>query len=169
MRKIFILVFVLSLLVSMSQAKEDKFDMTTVDEKTIQVVGAPNGLILKGYEGKIVLLEFFGHKCPPCLESIRHYKDLQEKYKDKLAVIGIEVQGLDESALREFVKEKAINYTTITQEGAGQLIPYIGTRAQWSGSIPYLIILDQNGDVQLMQAGMLEDQGLENLVKELIK
>jgi thiol-disulfide isomerase/thioredoxin len=133
------------------------------------MTGTTTGLIFDEYKGKIVFLEFFGHRCPPCLRSISHYKKLQSKYKDKLAIIAIEVQGMDEAQLKDFVKEKGINYVTVTQGKSGDIVPYISTRAQWQGSIPFLVILDKKGDVQLVQAGMLPEEALEDVIEKLSK
>ncbi|MEA3492689.1 MAG: TlpA disulfide reductase family protein [Campylobacterota bacterium] len=169
MKKIFILTLLLASLFTTSQAEDDKFTMTSVDGKTIHVRGTTNGLIFDEYRGKIIFLEFFGHRCPPCLKSISHYKNLQKKYRDRLAIIAIEVQGYDDAELKAFVKSRGINYVTISQEKAGNLIPYISARAQWQGSIPFLVILDQKGNVQLVQAGMLPESELENAIKQLSK
>jgi len=143
--------------------------MTTTDGKALHMTGTPTGLIFDEYKGKVVFLEFFGHRCPPCLKSIPHYKKLQEKYKDDLAIIAVEVQGLDDNGLKTFTKENNINYVTISQEKAGRLVSYISQRAQWQGSIPFLVILDKKGDVQLMQAGMLPEKALESTIEQLRK
>ena len=170
MKKILALTLLLASLLTISQAtEEDKFTMTTTDGKTLHMTGTTTGLVFEEYKGKIIFLEFFGHRCPPCLKSIKHYKKLQEKYKDDLVIIAVEVQGMNEKKLKSFVKEKGINYITIDQDNAGQLVPYISSRAQWQGSIPYLIILDQKGDVQLMQPGMLPEAALEDYIEQLSK
>jgi len=169
MKKLFTVTLLLASLLTLSQAAEDKMTMTTTEGKTLHMTGTVTGLKFDEYKGKIVFLEFFGNHCPPCLKSIDHYKRLQEKYKDKLAIIAVEVQGLSDSQLKAFAKEKGINYVTISQDKAGQLVPYISARSQWQGSIPYLIILDQKGDVQLMQAGMLPESALENFISQLSK
>ncbi|MEA3456893.1 MAG: TlpA disulfide reductase family protein, partial [Campylobacterota bacterium] len=131
--------------------------------------GTETGMVFEEFKGKIIFLEFFGHRCPPCIKSIPHYKRLQEKFKDDLVIIAVEVQGFDENELKAFTKEKGVNYVTISQEKAGQLVPYISQRAQWQGSIPFLVILDKKGDVQLMQAGMLSEEALEKYIEELSK
>jgi len=169
MKKVLLLTLIFASLLTFSQAAEDKFTMTTTDGKTLHMTGTPTGLIFDEYKGKVVFLEFFGHRCPPCLKSIPHYKKLQEKYKDDLAIIAVEVQGLDDNELKSFTKEKGVNYVTISQEKAGQLVPYITQRAQWQGSIPFLVILDKKGDVQLMQPGMLPEAALESTIEQLSK
>ncbi len=169
MKKILVLTLIFASLLTFVQAEEDTFTMTTTKGKTLHMKGTETGLVFEEYKGKVVFLEFFGHRCPPCIKSIPHYKKLQEKYKDDLVIIAVEVQGFDDNELKAFTKEKDVNYVTISQEKAGQLVPYIAQRAQWQGSIPFLVILDKKGDVQLMQAGMLSEEALESTIKQLSK
>jgi len=156
-------------LLSFAHAADDIITVTTVKNKTLNIIGTDVGLNIKEYQDKVVFLEFFGHRCPPCIKSIPHYIKLQEKYKDKLAIVAIEVQGLNNTALKKFVEEKGINYAAISQEKAGSLVPYISKRAQWEGAIPFLIVLDPKGEVQLVQAGMLPETTLEKLILKLSK
>ena len=168
MKKIFALTFLLFSLFSSLQAESaPTMSMTDINGKTYQITGTDQGLKIKGLEGKIIFLEFFGHKCPPCLKSIPHLSKLQTKYKDKLAIIAIEVQGYNNPQLTKFAKEKGMNYTTVTQENAGNLVEYISQRAQWQGSIPFTVALDPEGVVQFVQAGMLPESSLEELIKQL--
>ena len=141
--------------------------MTDVSGKTYTVQGTEQGLKIEGLEGKIVFLEFFGHKCPPCLASIPHLIKLQNKYKDKLAIVSIEVQGYTHEQTKNFAKEKGMNYIIVSEEKAAALVSYIQQRAQWRGSIPFLVALDTKGDVQFVQAGMLPESSLEELIKQL--
>ena len=169
MKKILVLLFLVASFFTFGNAATDKLTMTTTDGKTLHITGTTSGLVFEDYKGKIVFLEFFGHRCPPCLKSISHYIDLQKKYKDKLAIVAVEVQGLSDAQLKAFVKEKGINYTTVSQDKAGEIIPYISARAQWSGAIPFLIIIEKKGEVQVVQAGMLPEDALEGVIKKLDK
>lgn len=157
-----------------SQAAQSKspliqMTMTDINGLSYDVTGTDQGLQIKGLEGKIVFLEFFGHKCPPCLASIPHLISLQNKYKDKLAIVAIEVQGMNTAEVTTFVKEKGINYIAVSEEKAGELVDYISQRAQWNGSIPFLVALDTKGDVQFVQVGMLPESSLEELIAQLSK
>lgn len=135
--------------------------------KTYKVQGTEQGLKIEGMEGKVVFLEFFGHQCPPCLASIPHLINLQNKYKDKLAIIAIEVQGYTPERVATFVKQKGMNYIVASESNAAELVRYIQQRAQWRGSIPFLVVMDKKGAVQFVQAGMLPEETLEKLVDEL--
>ncbi len=145
----------------------DEIKITDIHGKRLTIVGTDKGLDIKGLEGKIVFLEFFGHRCPPCLRSIPHLIKLQKKYQDRLAIIAVEVQGLTNDRLKQFATQKGMNYTVVSQEKAGILVDYIAQRAEWSGGIPFLIALDGGGDVQFVQAGMVPESALEGLIKEL--
>ena len=172
MRKIITSALLLFSFLTFTQATEKptqqpQMSITDVKGNTYRITGTEQGLEIKGLEGKIIFLEFFGHRCPPCLASIPHLIKLQEKYKDKLAIISIEVQGYNNKQLTEFVKEKGMNYIVVSDEKAGNFINYISARAEWRGSIPFMIALDTKGVVQFIQAGMLPEASLEELIKQL--
>jgi len=170
MKKLLTATILLFALFTSAQA-ELKYDMSMKDTngKTYKVAGTEQGLKIKGLEGKIVFLDFFGHKCPPCLKSIPHLINLQKKHKDKLAIVAIEVQGYNNSKLKRFVKDKGINYIAVSDEEANGIVDYISQRAQWQGSIPFLVAMDRTGNVQFVQAGMLPEASLEDLIKQLDK
>ena len=152
-----------------SQTALAEMTMTDITGKTYDVTGTEQGLNIKGLEGKVVFLEFFGHKCPPCLASIPHLIKLQKKHKDNLAIVSIEVQGYNHEQVKKFAKEKGMNYIVVSEEKASELVNYIQQRAQWRGSIPFLVALDTKGDVQFVQAGMLPEASLEELISQLSK
>ena len=157
----------LALLTSTHAASDMKMSVTDIKGKTYQVTGTEQGLNIEGLEGKIVFLEFFGHKCPPCLASIPHLIKLQKKHKNKLAIVAIEVQGYNNTQLKDFAKEKGMNYIVVSDEKAKGIVDYISQRAQWQGSIPFLVAMDKKGNVQFVQAGMLPEASLEELIKQL--
>ena len=174
MKKLFTTLLLLLSLLTYTQAAEDKrylaeMTMTDITGKTYDVRGTEQGLDIKGLEGKVIFLEFFGHKCPPCLASIPHLINLQNKYKENLAIISIEVQGFSQEEVKAFAEEKGMNYIVVSEEKAPELVNYIQQRAQWRGGIPFLVAMDTKGDVQFVQAGMLPEESLEELFSQLSK
>jgi len=149
--------------------KKSSLELTDINGKTYTVIGTQEGLKISGMEGKVVFLEFFGYACPPCLVSIPHLIDLQNRHKDKLQIISIEVQGYSNKQLKDFAKSKGINYIVIPGEKEHLFVSYIAQRAQWEGSVPFLLALDGNGDVQFFQVGMLPKESLEELFQQLSK
>jgi thiol-disulfide isomerase/thioredoxin len=59
--------------------------------------GKPVALAM--YRGKYVLLDFWGHWCGPCIESMPKLKELHAQYADKLAVVGIAMEGAEDAGL----------------------------------------------------------------------
>ena len=171
MRKL-LLAFLLSALLTSAYAVENtpsfpQMSFTDTKGKTYNVQGTEQGLNIEGLEGKVIFLEFFGHNCPPCLASIPHLIKLQDKYKDTLAIISIEVQGFNSEQVTNFAKEKKMNYIVASEDTAAPMVRYIQQRAQWRGSIPFLVALDTKGNVQFVQAGMLPEASLEDLISQL--
>jgi thiol-disulfide isomerase/thioredoxin len=172
MKKIVALAFTLFTLFTFAQGGKDdtsliEMTMTDIAGKTYEVTGTTQGFKIKGLENKIVFLEFFGHKCPPCLASIPHMIALQEKYKDTLAIVSIEVQGYSQEQVKAFAEEKKMNYIVASEEQAGEFVNYIQQRAQWQGGIPFLVAADGQGNVQFVEAGFIPEASLEELMSQL--
>ena len=73
-----------------------------------------NELSLEAYKGKVVLLNFWATWCGPCRAEIRSLIRIQEAYRDRLQIIGMDVDDDDQAQLREFVKVQGINYPVAT-------------------------------------------------------
>jgi thiol-disulfide isomerase/thioredoxin len=146
----------------------DEFVVTTMTGKKIKVYGTTKGIEIPAYKGKVVMIEFWGTHCPPCLRSIPHYINLMKKYGKSVALLAIEAQDTPKTALAQFVKSKGINYDVVSYRDAGEFIDYVGQRAQWNGSIPFLIILDKKSEVVAMQIGMVPERTIEKTLKHLI-
>jgi thiol-disulfide isomerase/thioredoxin len=157
----------LGTLQAQTDTKSSSLTLKDIHGKTYTVNGTKDGLNISGMEGKVVFLEFFGHRCPPCLASIPHLIDLQKKHQGKLAIVSVEVQGLTTGQLKTFAQQKGMNYTVISGEQERLFVSYISQRAQWQGSIPFLLALDKKGNVQFIQAGMLPESALEELFQQL--
>jgi thiol-disulfide isomerase/thioredoxin len=170
MKKILSSLLALPLLIGLAYGAEPQkpIEITTIEGKKIHIVGTENGLSIPEYKGKVVFLEFWGTHCPPCLVSIPHYVDMIAKYKGKLEMLAVEVQGTPQDRLKTFAASKGMNYDVVPYKNAGYFVEYIARRAGWKGSIPFLMILDQNGTVVTMQVGMLPQNVLEKVVNDLL-
>jgi len=131
------------------------FTLTTLEGEALHVDEAEEGIIFQEHKGKVVFLLFFGYRCPPCLAEIPVLKAMTAEKHDDMEIIAIEVQRLANESLKLFKAKKGINYTLLSgDEGQNsQFISYIGQRAQWGGSIPFLVALNPKGEVKVVHVG----------------
>ena len=139
----------------------------TLDGKEIHVNEAVAGLTFQEYKDKSVFVVFFGYRCPPCLQEMPHLIALMKKQHPDLEIIALEVQGLNKEELLAFKKEKGINYTLALGKDNSQFIRYIGSKAQWEGSIPFFIAFDKQGEVKVVHIGALNTQQLDTIYTEI--
>ncbi len=174
MKKLLTTAIMICTLLSSLHAKEvkghlAKMSITDTNGVSYEISGTEEGMLFKGLEGKVVILEFFGHKCPPCIASIPNLIKLQKKYKNKLAIIAVEVQGFTNKKLQIFAKDNRLNYITVAGDRANNFVNYISQRAEWRGSIPFTIGMDTKGDVQFIEVGMVPYPLLKEHVEKLYK
>jgi len=61
-------------------------------------------------KGKVVVFEYWGDRCPPCLASIPHITKLQEQHgRDKVVVVANQVWTKDVNAAKKAWQSKAKN------------------------------------------------------------
>ncbi|CAA6804023.1 MAG: Thioredoxin [uncultured Sulfurovum sp.] len=145
------------------------FELEDVDGNKLHVDEAENGIIFQEHKDKVVFLLFFGYRCPPCLTEIPAIKEMVNEKGDKLAVIGMEVQRLPEEQLKIFKESKKLNYAVLSGEHTdnSNFISYIAQRAQWSGSIPFLVGIKPNGEVGVVHVGGMRKSDFEKVFDEL--
>jgi len=145
------------------------FTITTIDGKEIHVDEAEGGLTFQEFKDKSVLVIFFGYRCPPCLAEIPALIELTNKKHPDLEILAIEVQGLNNEKLQAFQSQKGINYNLAIQKNQGnsKFINYIASKAQWGGSIPFLIAFDPKGEVKVVHVGGLKYQQLDMIYKKI--
>ncbi len=158
--------FLTTLIFAQTPQQQPTFKLKSIDDKVFIVKGSDNGLIFpKEMQGKVVLLEFWGTHCPPCLYSIPHYIDLIKRYKDKVAMLAVEVQMTPKNQLKQFVKAKGINYNVFTQQENMDFVQYIAARAGWRGAIPFLLVFDTKGNVIAIKTGLVREKQVEALIQ----
>jgi thiol-disulfide isomerase/thioredoxin len=168
MKKLFTLIALWMLTIGLSHAAENTITLKTLEGKEIHIVGTEKGFTIPEYKGKILFVEFWGTHCPPCLMSIPHYIELQEKYRDSMAMLAIEVQNTSKEKLKVFAKAKGMNYDIVEYKDGYNFVEYITQRAGWTGSIPLLLILDQEGVVQIVQPGFVPKENLVKVIEDMI-
>ncbi|MEJ2500373.1 MAG: hypothetical protein P8Y65_04485, partial [Campylobacterales bacterium] len=70
--KRFVLMIAAVLLAYSAAGAADMFTLKRAGEKTIAATALPNGMHFRGFEGKPVLVNFFGKNCRYCKREIPH-------------------------------------------------------------------------------------------------
>ena len=145
------------------------FTLTDTKGNKLHVDESENGIVFQEHKDKVVFVIFFGYRCPPCLAEIPVIKEMVEEKGDKLAVIGLEVQRLPEEQLKIFEDSKKLNYTILSGDHSANLnfVSYIAERAQWNGSIPFLVGINPKGEVGVVHVGGIGKGEFENVFKQL--
>ncbi len=100
---------------------------------------------LKGYLGKVVILDFWYRGCGWCIRAMPQVKELAEEFKgEPVAVLGMNTDR-DEKDAKFVVDEMGLNYPVLKAEGIPEKYKVRG--------FPTLIIVDQNGKVADIHVG----------------
>jgi thiol-disulfide isomerase/thioredoxin len=105
-------------------------------------------LSLEAYKGKVVLLNFWATWCGPCRAEIPSLIRIQEAYKDRLQIIGMDVDDDDEQQLRRFVKDQGINYP-VAMTSVPVRVAYGGIAA-----LPTVFVINQDNKVVQKHVGL---------------
>jgi len=156
-----------SKIASTKTEKASLFTLKTIDGKEIHVDETEGGLKFKEFQDKVIFLVFFGHKCPPCLREIPELIELEKAQHEKLAIIAMEVQGLEQDQLQAFAKSKGINYPLMVADQNRPFLDFIIQKANWRGSIPFLLGFDRSGTVQVVHIGGITNAQFTKMYKVL--
>ena len=109
---------------------------------------------LSDYHGKVVLLNFWGTWCGPCLQEIPDFNNLYSKYnKNGLEIVGVTVprSGFPDSDryLQRFMKRWDMDYTIVKDingyETQMVMIEYGRTIGRPITGVPTTLIIDRDG------------------------
>jgi thiol-disulfide isomerase/thioredoxin len=118
--------------------------------------GPSEGLDLKG---KVVLLDFFGVWCGPCMAKIPFIKEQHELYSDRgLVVIGVHTAESREK-IPEFISDKSIQYAIAVDE-QGQNAKLFNVFFY-----PTVVLIDREGAIRAVNPSELE---LKDLLENLL-
>jgi peroxiredoxin len=121
---------------------------------------------LEDLQGKVVLLDFWGTWCPPCVESIPELRNLQKKYakEPSFVLIGIS-SDTDEEVWREFTGKNKMVWPQYRDKDRRIL------RAFHINAFPTYIIIDHEGIVRHRSVGMTWSRAasLDEAIRKQVK
>jgi thiol-disulfide isomerase/thioredoxin len=114
------------------------------------------------WKGKVVILTFWATWCPPCREEIPMLIGLQNRYKDRLQVVGISVDDADPSDVKKFAQDEGINYPIV-----------MATRevlAEYGGApgLPTTFVIDTQSRVVQKHVGLYPESVYEQEIRYLL-
>jgi peroxiredoxin len=119
---------------------------------------------LSAYKGKVVLLDFWGTFCGVCKVEVPWYVEFQSKYKESgLSVVGVSLDEDGWKPVKSFIEEQKVNYTIVI--GNWDLAKLFGFRNE----LPLTLLIDRDGKVADMHAGMVDKAKFESEIQILLK
>jgi thiol-disulfide isomerase/thioredoxin len=140
----------------MANPKTANFDFTMKDL-------AGKDVALSSFKGKVVLLNFWATWCGPCKAEIPGFVELQEKYKDKLVIVGFSVDDTADKA-KAFADEYKINYPILLGEGREDVQDSYGPI--WG--IPASFLISKDGKVCRKHMGIAPKSVFEKEIAALM-
>ncbi len=130
------------------------------------VYGKSDSVSLSQFRGKYVLMDYWYVACYPCQKAIPSLLKLQEKFKDKLIVLGMNPYDNDEK-LKEFIPKNKITYQIIK---CNNQFP----RSVYNVSAyPTMYLINKEGKIIKTHIGFYSEdkdaEKFENEISELIK
>ncbi len=129
------------------------------DFKLTALDGKP--LTLAALQGKVIFLNFWATWCGPCRAEIPDLVALQNRYKDRLQIIGLNVDD-EEADIKQYAEEMGINYpVAITSNDI---------RIQYGGipALPTSFVLDTEGRVVQKHVGLWNPAIYETEIRALL-
>lgn len=113
----------------------------------------------KALRGKVVLIDFWGTSCSPCIQKLPDTQAIFAKYRDKgLMVIGVHPKDNSKS-VDKLLKEKVIEFPNAVDDGR--------TVSNYHVEIwPTYVLVDRSGMIRSVSFSLPQEQDIENLLKE---
>ena len=151
-------------------SKAPKLDI----EHWVQDGNGKLGPVEKFEDGKVYVVEFWATWCGPCIASMPHISELQQKYRDKgVTVISISDEDLEtvEGFLkREVAGEEGKTYADLTQYYCLTTDPDRSShdaymKAAGQNGIPTAFIVGKDGVIEWIGHPMTMDEPLEKVIE----
>ena len=168
MKRLFIIMLALGALLyaqKPTQEPELVFELKAKEAPTLHILHTDNGLLVKEYPGKVILINFFGKHCKWCMKEIPHLVKLQKEYEGKLQIIAIHAQQPMTPGERVLLQKRFhFNYPIYEYVENADFVNYISQRTQWQGGLPFSLVFDANGNYVYSFPGYAPEEYLKKVI-----
>jgi thiol-disulfide isomerase/thioredoxin len=116
------------------------FSITDLDGRSVS---------LASLKGKVVLVNFWATWCPPCRAEIPDLVRLQERYRDKLVILGISEDEVAPEQVKAFTTGMKMNYTVAMST------PELKKIFRGVSALPTTFVIDREGKLVRKHVGLL--------------
>jgi thiol-disulfide isomerase/thioredoxin len=117
------------------QAAVDRFNAADINGQRVAV---------QDLRGRVVLLDFWATWCAPCLAEIPTIREVQRRFGDRVAIVGVSVDVQDRASFIRWLRRQEIDWPQVF-DGRGwtspTVMPFELTR------VPFSVIVGTNGRV----------------------
>lgn len=143
------------------------FEPFIVKNQERQWFNLSKNLTKEDLEGRVVLLDFWTYACIECLETIPDMKELQERFGDKLLVVGVHSGRFANEKNSQSIREAIIKYD-ITYPVIDDSNLKIWSKFQIK-AWPTVVLINPRGKVETVFEGSENHEAIFKKVKKLIK
>jgi thiol-disulfide isomerase/thioredoxin len=114
---------------------------------------------LSDYQGKVVVLDFWGIQDGRCNYALPVIKDLEARYKDRDVVfLAIHAADTDIEDVRDFLHHIKFNLLTAVDAGEGETAKRYGVKGS-----PTLVVIGRDGRIAWSSRQVSMDDGMKNM------
>lgn len=134
---------------------------------TLPQIGSAEVVSLEQHRGKVVLLDFWATWCPPCREQMPAVQNLveDESLSEKVQIFSINTDERGPSRVPKvetYLNENGYTFTTLLDDGRA-------SSAYGVSSIPTLVVIRPDGELQHVQTGVHSESELRKLIGQAQK
>lgn len=154
--------------------KEPEVEICNIGDKCyaldLETVDGSGNINVDFYQGKVIVINFWGTWCAPCVAELPHFDEVAEKYAEDAVVIAVHTVDQRDSA-RQYVGEnypdshiKFVFDQTLEGSSSDKYYSILGGK----GSYPMTVIVDKKGIVQYVNEGSMTFDELDMYVEYFI-
>lgn len=111
------------------------------------------------YIGKWVIVNYWATWCSTCRYELPELIDLDQNTKEKIKVVGVNFENINNEKLKQFIADKGITYPILRSS------PIPVTALGKVPALPTTFIIDPSGKVVAGEVGIVTRKDIEDYIK----